>query len=109
MNNLFRGISFSQEDKIHEHIKEALLLEGEQREILLAVFTRFCRFSKGAFCSKSPTSTGRNDRLKPGPIITLFGISGIEQDSFQRHCFDIQGLGFFKTPGVFIDSPGSNK
>ena len=24
----------------------------------------------------------------------------------QHHCFDIQGAGFFQTPGVFIDSPG---
>ena len=38
--------------------------EGEQREILLAVFARLCRFSKGVFCRKSPISTGRNDLLK---------------------------------------------
>ena len=46
--------------------------EGEQREILLAVFARFCRYSKGAFCRKSPVSTGRNDRLKPGKLLNLF-------------------------------------
>ena len=45
--------------------------EGEQREILLAVFTRFCGFSKGAFYRKSPTSTGRNGRLKPGKLLEL--------------------------------------
>ena len=39
--------------------------EGEQREILLAVFAHFCRFSEGALCRKSPISTGRNNRLKP--------------------------------------------
>ena len=38
---------------------------------LLAVFARFCRFSKGAFCRKSPVSTGRNDRLKPGKLLNL--------------------------------------
>ena len=27
--------------------------------------------------------------------------------SFQYHRFDIQGAGFFQTPGVFIDSPGN--
>ena len=71
MNNLFRGIPFSHEDKIHEHIQESLLLGGEQREILLAVFSRFCRFSKGAFCRKSPISMGRNDQLKPGKLKSL--------------------------------------
>ena len=44
---------------------------GEQREILLAVFARFCRFLKGAFCRKSPISTGRSGRLKPGKLLDL--------------------------------------
>ena len=45
--------------------------EGEQRETLLAVFTCFCRFSKGAFCRKSPISTGRNGRFKSGKFLNL--------------------------------------
>ena len=45
--------------------------EAEQREILLAVFARFCRFLKGAFYRKSPISTGRNGRLKPGKVLDL--------------------------------------
>ena len=45
--------------------------EGEQRQILVAVFVPFCRFSKGAFCRKSPISTGKNDRLKPGKLLNL--------------------------------------
>ena len=43
--------------------------EGEQREILLAVFACFCRFSKGAFYRKSPISTGRNGQLTPGKLL----------------------------------------
>ena len=43
--------------------------EEEQREILLAVFARFCRISKGAFYRKSPILTGRNGRLKPGKLL----------------------------------------
>ena len=39
--------------------------EGGQREILPGVFNRFCRF-----CRKSPILTGRNDRLKPGKLLT---------------------------------------
>ena len=45
--------------------------EGEQREILPAVFARFSRFSKGAFYRKSPISAGRNGRLKPGKLLDL--------------------------------------
>ena len=71
MNNLFRGIPFSHEDKIHEQIQESLLLEMEKREILLGVFTYFCMVSKGAFCRKSPVSTGRYDRLKTGKLLNL--------------------------------------
>ena len=40
-------------------------------EILLADFTRFCRFSKGALCRESPISTGMNGRLKPGKLLNL--------------------------------------
>ena len=45
--------------------------EGEQREILLAVFARFCRFSTGAFYRKSPILTGRNGRLNLGKLLDL--------------------------------------
>ena len=45
--------------------------EGEQREILLAVFSRFCKFSKGDFYTKSPILTGRNGRLKSGKLKDL--------------------------------------
>ena len=38
---------------------------------MLGVFTRFCRFSKGAFCRKSPILTGRNGRLKPRKLLNL--------------------------------------
>ena len=57
---------------------------------------------KGAFCRKSPTLTGRNDQLKPGILLNLLWHIGIKQDSFQYHCFDIQGAGFFQTQDVFI-------
>ena len=40
-------------------------------EILLAVFDYFCRFSKGAFCSRSSISTLRNDCLNPGTLLNL--------------------------------------
>ena len=56
---------------MHERIQESLSLGRRTREILLGVSTRFCRFSKGAFCRKSHISTGRNDRLKPAKLLNL--------------------------------------
>ena len=32
-------------------------------------------------------------------------ISGIKQDRFQFHCFDIQEVAFFQTTGLYIGSP----
>ena len=45
--------------------------EGEQREILLAIFARFWSFSERAFYRKSLISMGRNGRLKPGKLLDL--------------------------------------
>ena len=45
VNNLFRAIPLSHEDKIHEHTQKSLLLG--RRTNLLALFAHFCRFSKG--------------------------------------------------------------
>ena len=58
--------------------------EGEQREILLAVFARFCRLSKGAFCRKSPISTGSYDRLKPGKLLNLTGYVSDKTGQFSK-------------------------
>ena len=51
--------------------KSLYCLEGEQREILLGVFLRFCRFSKGTFSKKSFVSTRKNGRFKPGKLLNL--------------------------------------
>ena len=51
--------------------KSYYCLEGEQREILLAIFAGFAGFQKGAFCRKSPFSTGKNYRLKAGKLRNL--------------------------------------
>ena len=71
VNNLFRGIPFSHEDKYMSTFKSHYCWEGEQREFLLAVFACFCRFSKGVFCKNSPISMGRNGRIKPGKLLNL--------------------------------------
>ena len=99
MNNLFRGIPFSHEDKIHEHIQESLLLGRRTKGILAWCFLSFLQVFEKGILQKSPISTGRNDRLKPGKLLTD------EKDGFQHHCFDIQGAGFVHLPGRFINSP----
>ena len=53
MNNLFRGIPFSQEDKIHEYMCVRRVLchrfqGGKTKEILLAVLNDFAGFRKRA-------------------------------------------------------------
>ena len=85
--------AYAHEDKIHEHIEKSLLLG---REIFLAVFIRFCRFSKGAFCRKSPISMDSNFRLKPGKLQNLIGLIGNKARHFQCYYSDIQGEAFFK-------------
>ena len=50
--------------------------EGENREVLLAVSTRFCRFLKGDFCRKSPILTEGNGRFEPGGFRDLIGHIG---------------------------------
>ena len=41
MNNLFRGIPFSHEDKIHEHIQESLLLRRRTKGNFSCCFRSF--------------------------------------------------------------------
>ena len=75
--------------------------EGEQREILLAVIARFCRFSKGAFCRKSPISTGRNDRLKLGKLLNLTEQIGDRIRQFSISFLRYSGSRIFSNAGRF--------
>ena len=63
-------------------------------------------FLKGAFGRKSPISTERNGQIMPGKLLNLIRYIGDEIRQFSISLFDIQGAGFFQTPGNFIDSPG---
>ena len=73
--------------------------EGEQREILFTVFARFCRFPKGAFCRKSPISTGRNDRLKPGKLLNLIEQIGDKIRQFSISLLRYSGTRIFSNAG----------
>ena len=70
--------------------------EGEQWEISLVVFNRFCRFSKGAFRSKSLIATERKGRLKTGKLLNLIGHVGNKT----RQVFNIITL-IFREQNVF--------
>ena len=71
VNNLFRGIHSLKGTKNLNISRSHYCLEGEQREILLGVFTHFCRSSKRALCRNCPISLGRNGRLEQGKLQNL--------------------------------------
>ena len=52
MNNLFRGISFSREDNIHEHIQESLLLGRGTKGNLAWYFYSFLKVFERGFLQK---------------------------------------------------------
>ena len=60
MNDLFKGIPFPREDKIHEQIQ---MLSLENKENLVSVFSRFGRFLKRGFYLEVSVSTGRKGLL----------------------------------------------
>ena len=47
VNNLFRGIPFFHEDKIHEHIQESLLQGRRKKKFCLLFSLIFAGFRKG--------------------------------------------------------------
>ena len=52
VNNLFRGIPFSHEDKIHEHIQELLLLGRRTKGNFACCFRSFLQVFERAFLQK---------------------------------------------------------
>ena len=54
MNNFITGNSFSHKDKIHEDLHVSSFLESKQtREIMLVVFTHFCKLVKGVLSAEN--------------------------------------------------------
>ena len=58
MNDLFREIPISPEDKIYEHIQVSFLL-GSRTKGNLACCSRFCRFSRRSFLKNQPIPIGK--------------------------------------------------
>ena len=101
MKNLFRGIPFSQEDEIHEHIQMSIFLGRRAKGNLACCFHSSLQVVEWDFQRKSSIWLVRNGRLKPGKLLSLIGNIGIKQDSFQYRCFDIQGEKFPQMPDLF--------
>ena len=70
VNTLFRGISFSHEDKTHELIQESLLLGRRTKGNLALCFHSFLQVFEGGFLQKISYFDGK-DRLKPGKLLNL--------------------------------------
>ena len=105
MNYLLRRIPFS---VIYEHIQVSLLLGRITKGNLVCYFHSFLKVIERGFCRKAPISTGRNDRLKLGKLLSLIECIGNNTRQFHYHCFNRQGTASYQTPGLFIDSPGSS-
>ena len=67
----------------------------------------FAGFRKGPSAKESFISTERNGRLKSLKLLNLTRHNG--DKSIQCHCFDIQGVAYFQTPSLFIDSPSRTR
>ena len=60
----FRGIPFSHEDEIHEHIQESLLLGGRTKRSLARCFHSFLQVSERGFMQKISYFKGKEWPIK---------------------------------------------
>ena len=66
VNNLFKGIAFSHEDKIHEHIQESLLLGRRTKGSLAWCFHSFLQVFERGFLQKVFDLDGKEWLIKAG-------------------------------------------
>ena len=71
-------------------------------------FNSFLQVFERGFLQEISYFNGKEWPIKAGWISEPYLIyQGWDKTVFVRYdCFDIQGAGFFQTPGIFIDSPG---
>ena len=91
VNNLFRGISFSHEDKIHEHIQESLLLGRRTKGNFACYFRSFLQVFERGFLQKISYFDGKEfDISGIKQVKTVFNIIALifrDQDFFKRRAF----------------------
>ena len=68
VNNLFRGIPFSHQDKIHEHIQELLLLGRRTKGNLAWCFHSFLQVFQRGFLEKRSYFDEKEWAIKAGLI-----------------------------------------
>ena len=73
----------------------SVLLGRRTKGNLDCCFTSFCRFLKKPFCSKSPTSKGRMDRLTPGRSWNQIGHIGNKTRKFSTPSIWYSGISIF--------------
>ena len=71
VNNLCKGISFSHEDKIHEHVRESLLLGRRTKGNFACCFHSFLQVFERGFLQKISYFDWKEDRFKPGKLLNL--------------------------------------
>ena len=75
---------------MHEHIQESSLLRRRTKGNFACCFHSFLQVFERGFLQKTPISTGRNDRLKRGKLLTVFNIIALifrDQEFFKRRAF----------------------
>ena len=106
MNNIFKRIPFSQENKIHEHTQVSLLLGRTTKGNLVCCFHSCLQVSKGAFGLKSQISSRRKSRLKLGKLLSLIGPIGNKLRQFSISLLLVfKEHHFFKTQGLLLTHP----
>ena len=82
VNNLFRGIPFSHEDKIHEHTQESFLLRRRTKGNFACCFCSFLQVFKRGFLQKISSFNGKEWPIKAGKLRNLSWHIGDKQDCF---------------------------
>ena len=103
MNNAFKGDSTLPQSKNRRiHISAIIISEGKLRRFCSLFSLVLAGFSERAFKRKPQISTKRNDRLQGGELLNVIEHIGSKKESFQYHCFDIQGAVAFQTRFFFV-------
>ena len=80
--NFSTGVPFSQQDKIHEHIKVSLLLGRRTKGDLAGCFYSFLQVSESGFLQKIFHLDWKNGKLKLGELLNLIENNGNQTRQF---------------------------
>ena len=105
MNNLFRGIPFSQEDNAWAWMYVSVIIAWEENwEIFFCRFPSFLQVFE-RFCSKSLILMGRNGQLKPGKLLNIIGHIGNKKKIFNIIVLILREQHLFKCQAFSLTQP----